>query len=336
MRAMSFDAPAPVERRPLQLTDAPTPTPTPGQVLVRVTACGVCRTDLHVIEGELPPRKSPLTPGHQAVGTVQALGEGVEGLKVGARVGIPWVHRTCGRCSFCLRGRENLCESAHFNGYTVDGGYADYLLSDHSFTFPIPDAFPDLQAVPLLCAGVIGYRALRLTEVPPNGRLGLYGFGGSAHIVIQLAVHMGLEVYVFSRSEEHGALARHLGAEWVGTAQQGPPHKLHSSIIFAPAGELVPLALEHLTKAGVLSLAGIYMTPIPTLHYTRHLYDEKVIRSAANSTRQDVRELLSLAAEVPVRTRVQPYPLQAANDALIDLKQGRINGAAALTLSSPP
>ena len=333
MRAMSFDAPAPVERRPLQLTDAPTPTPGPGQLLVRVSACGVCRTDLHVIEGELPPRKSPLTPGHQVVGTVQALGEGVEGLEVGARVGVPWVHRTCGRCEFCSRGRENLCEAAHFNGYTVDGGYADYLLSDESFTFPIPDAFPDLQAVPMLCAGVIGYRSLRLADVPPGGRLGLYGFGGSAHVVIQLAVHMGLEVYVFSRSEKHGALARDLGAAWVGSAQDSPPHKLDASIIFAPAGDLVPLALEHLKKGGVLSLAGIYMTPIPTLDYTRHLYDEKVIRSAANSTRQDVRELLTLAAEVSVRTHVQPYPLESANDALIDLKQGRINGAAALTLT---
>ena len=333
MKAMSFPAPAPVERRPLHLTDLPTPCPGPGQVLVRVSACGICRTDLHVIEGELPPRKSPLTPGHQAVGTVQELGEGVEGLEVGTRVGVPWVHRTCGACSFCQRGSENLCESALFNGYTVDGGYADYLLSDHSFTFPIPTPFPDLQAVPLLCAGVIGYRALRLTDVPSGGRLGLYGFGGSAHIVIQLAVHMGLEVYVFSRSEQHGALARDLGAAWVGSAQDGPPRKLDSSIIFAPAGELVPLALEHLAKGGVLSLAGIYMTPIPTLDYTRHLYDEKVIRSVANSTRQDVKELLTLAAEVPVRTRVQPYALEHANEALIDLKQGRVNGAAALTLS---
>ena len=333
MRAMSFDAPAPVEHRPLQLVNRSTPSPAPGQVVVKVSVCGVCRTDLHVIEGELPPRKSPLTPGHQAVGTVQELGEGVEGLKVGARVGVPWVHNTCGRCSFCRRDRENLCESALFNGFSVDGGYADYVLSDHSFTFPIPDSFPDLQAVPLLCAGVIGYRALCLADVPDGGRLGLYGFGGSAHIVIQIAVHMGLEVYVFSRSEEHGALARELGAVWVGNAQQGPPHKLDSSIMFAPAGGMVPLALEHLGKGGVLSLAGIYMTPIPTLDYTRHLYDEKIIRSATNSTRQDVQELLSLAAEIPVRTRVQPYPLEAANDALIDLKNGRINGAAALTLS---
>ena len=267
------------------------------------------------------------------VGTVQEMGKGIEGLEVGARVGVPWVHHTCGRCSFCRQSRENLCDSALFNGYSVNGGYADYMLSDRSFTFPIPDAFPDLQAVPLLCAGVIGYRALRLADVPDGGRLGLYGFGGSAHIVLQIAVHMGLEVYVFSRSEEHQALARELGAVWVGNAKDGPSRKLHSSIIFAPAGKLVPVALEHLGKGGVLSLAGIYMTPIPTLDYTRHLYDEKVIRSAANSTRRDVRQLLSLAAEVPIHTRVQPYPLIAANNALIDLKQGRINGAAALTLS---
>ena len=333
MKAMSFSAPALVERRPLHLTEFPVPEPGPGQVLVQVTACGVCRTDLHIIEGELPPRKSPLVPGHQVVGTVEKLGPEVEGFEIGARVGVPWVHRTCGRCAFCQRGRENLCESALFNGYNVNGGYADCVLSDESFTFPIPDAFPDLQAAPLLCAGVIGYRALRLTDVPPNGRLGLYGFGGSAHVVIQIAVHMGLEVYVFSRSEEHGALARDLGAAWVGSAKEGPPQKLDASIIFAPAGELIPLALEHLTKGGVLSLAGIYMTQVPGLDYTRHLYDEKVIRSVANSTRQDVKELLTLAAEVPVRTRVQPFPLESANDALIDLKQGRINGAASLTLT---
>ena len=333
MRAMSFSAPTPVERRPLELNDIPIPSPGPGQVLVRVSACGVCRTDLHVIEGDLPPGKSPLTPGHQVVGTVQELGEGVNGLEVGARVGIPWVHRTCGSCIFCVRGRENLCESTLFNGYSVDGGYADYLLGDHSFTFPIPAPFPDLQAVPLLCAGVIGYRSLRLTDIPPGGRIGLYGFGGSAHIVIQIAVHQGLEVYVFSRSEQHASLARDLGAAWVGSAQDGPHRKLDASIIFAPAGELVPLALEHPVKGGVLSLAGIYMSPIPTLDYTRHLYDEKVIRSVANSTRQDVQELLALAAEIPVRTHVHPYPLESANEALIDLKQGRINGAAALTLS---
>ena len=333
MKAMSFSAPAPVERRPLQLSESPAPEPGPGQILVRVTACGVCRTDLHIIEGELPPRKSPLVPGHQVVGTVEELGPEVEGFEIGARVGVPWVHWTCGRCAFCQRGRENLCESALFNGYNVNGGYADYVLSDESFTFTIPDAFPDLQAAPLLCAGVIGYRALRLTDIPPGGRLGLYGFGGSAHVVIQIAVHMGLEVYVFSRSEEHGALARDLDAAWVGSAKEGPPQKLDASIIFAPAGELIPLALEHLTKGGVLSLAGIYMTKVPGLDYTRHLYDEKVIRSVANSTRHDVKELLALAAEIPVRTRVQPFPLESANDALIDLKQGRINGAAALTLT---
>ena len=333
MRAMSFSAPVPVERRPLRLRDIPIPEPGPGQLLVRVTACGVCRTDLHVIEGELPPRKSPLVPGHQVVGTVEKLGAGVEGFEIGARVGVPWVHRTCGNCTFCLRGRENLCEAALFNGYSVDGGYSDYILSDQAFTFPIPDTFPNLQAAPLLCAGVIGYRALNLTEVPSGGRLGLYGFGGSAHVVIQIAVHMGLEVYVFSRSDEHGALARDLGAAWVGSAKEGPPQRLDASIIFAPAGELIPLALEHLTKGGVLSLAGIYMTPIPTLDYTRHLYDEKVIRSVANSTRKDVKELLTLAAEVPVRTRVQPYALEYANEALINLKQGRVNGAAALTLT---
>ncbi len=332
MKAMSFYAPAPVERRPLQLTDLPTPDPGPDQVLVRVSACGVCRTDLHVIEGELPSHKSPLVPGHQVVGTVEKLGRGVEGFAIGARVGVPWVHRTCGRCPLCLRGRENLCDAALFNGYDVNGGYAEYVLSHRSFTFPLPDAFPDLQAAPLLCAGVIGYRALCLADVPPGGRLGLYGFGGSAHVVIQIAVHRGLEIYVFSRSEEHGALARDLGASWVGSAKQGPPHKLDASIIFAPVGELIPLALEHLVKGGVLSLAGIYMTPVPVLDYTRHLYDEKVMRSAANSTRQDVRELLELAARVPVLTRVQPHPLEAANDALIDLKQGRINGAVALTL----
>ncbi|MFQ5873186.1 MAG: zinc-dependent alcohol dehydrogenase family protein [Dehalococcoidia bacterium] len=293
-------------------------------------AAGLCRTDLHIIEGELPPHKSPLTPGHQIVGVAEGVGEGVSRFEVGGRVGVPWLHRTCGKCEFCLRGKENLCSNALFTGYDVDGGYAQYTLAYEDFAYPIPPGFPDLQAAPLLCAGVIGYRALRLAEVPDEGRLGLYGFGASAHIVIQIAVHLGYRVYVFSRSEEHRKLARELGAVWTGPSQDGPPEKLHSAIIFAPAGNLVPVALEGLEKGGTVALAGIYMSPVPELEYNGHLYHEKTLSSAANSTREDVEEILRLAVEIPIHTEIQAYPLEAANKALSLLKAGAIQGAAVL------
>lgn len=295
-------------------------------------ACGLCHTDLHIIEGELIPHKTPLTPGHQVVGEVEALGEGAGRFGVGDRVGMAWLHHACGKCEFCLVGKENLCESALFTGYDVDGGYAQYTLAYEDFAYAIPADFPDTQAAPLMCAGVIGYRALRLAEVPDGGRLGLYGFGASAHIVIQIAVHLGYRVYVYSRSKEHRMLARELGAVWAGSAQEGAPERLHSAIIFAPAGNLVPPALEGLEKGGTLALAGIYMTPIPELDYTRHLYHEKTLRSVANSTRKDAEELLELAAKIPIRTQVQVYPLDRANEALSLLKAGKIQGAGVLEI----
>ncbi|MFQ5934742.1 MAG: zinc-binding alcohol dehydrogenase family protein, partial [Dehalococcoidia bacterium] len=272
----------------------------------------------------------PVTPGHQIVGTIEQVGVGVEGVKIGARVGVPWLHQTCGRCDFCRRGSENLCPNALFTGYDVDGGYAQFVLAQKDAIYAIPPGFSDLQAAPLLCAGVIGYRALRLAQVPEGGRLGLYGFGASAHIVIQVAVHLGYRVHVFSRSEEHRKLARELGAVWVGSAQDERPEKLHGSIIFAPVGNMVPVALEALEKGGTVALAGIYMSPVPELDYGRHLYHERALRSVANSTREDVKDLLGLAAEIPVRTEVQAYPLDAANKALALLKEGRMQGAGVL------
>lgn len=325
--------PAPIERGPLNLSDVPVPDPGHDEVLIKISACGVCRTDLHVVEGDLPAHKSPLTPGHQIVGTVEKAGDGVQNLKPGDLVGVPWLYQTCGTCDLCKADRENLCADAKFTGYDLDGGYAEYLLAREGFTYPLPKDFPDVQAAPLLCAGVIGYRALQLAQVPEGGRLGLYGFGASAHIVIQLAVHMGYKVYVFSRSEEHRSLAKELGAAWTGPAQDGPPERLHSSIIFAPVGHLVPVALESLEKGGTVSLAGIYMTQIPELNYVKHLYHEKTLRSAANSTRRDVREVLHLAAEIPIRTEVQSFPLEKANEALTLMKDGKIQGAAVLDLS---
>ena len=333
MKAMRLEHPAPVTGAPLILQDVPPPGPGPGEIRIKVSACGVCRTDLHIIEGELPPHKSPLTPGHQIVGVVEGLGGGADRFHLGERVGVPWLYRTCGKCQFCASDRENLCPDALFTGYDVDGGYGELAVVHQDFAYPIPPGVSDLQVAPLLCAGVIGYRALHLADVPEGGRLGLYGFGASAHIVIQIAVHRGYRVYVFSRSQGHQALAQRLGAVWTGSARDGAPEKLHSAIMFAPAGDLVPLALEQLERGGTLSLAGIYMSPIPDLDYTRHLYHEKTLRSAANSTRQDVAELLALAAEIPIETRVEAFPLDAANKALLALKEGRIQGAAVLEIS---
>ncbi len=329
MRAMLLRQPGPIEGQPLALTEIPTPSPEPGQVLIHVSACGLCHTDLHIVEGELPARKLPVVPGHQIAGQIAALSPGVTRWRVGDRVGLPWLNHTCGQCDFCQQGTENLCPNAHFTGYHADGGYAEYTVAWADFAVPLPEGFPDLQAAPLLCAGIIGYRALRLSEVRPGQRLGLYGFGASAHIAVQVAAHWGCQVYVFSRSEEHRALARKLGAVWAGPAGEAT-EKLHSAIIFAPASSLVPVGLEALERGGTLALAGIYMTRVPELDYSRHLYYEKTLRSVANATRQDAREFLRLAAEIPVRTEVQTFRLEEANEALLRLKHGEINGAGVL------
>ena len=336
MKAWLLNKPAPVSNSPLTIVDRPLPVAGDDQVLIGVHACGICRTDLHVIEGELPVHRSPLIPGHQIVGTIAALGSRVEGFSIGDRVGVAWLNRTCGICQFCISGRENLCERAQFTGWSVDGGYAEYAIAPAAFTYPLPDRFADAQAAPLLCAGIIGYRCLRLTGITQNdwkgARLGLYGFGAAGHICIQLARSRGADVYVCTRDRErHQALAQELGAKWIGDATAEPPVTLDASIIFAPAGELVPVALKAIAKGGIVVLGGIHMSPIPSFDYSL-IYGERIIRSVANNTRADGRDFLQEAARIPVSTYVQTFPFPQANEALIALKNDAIRGAAVLVM----
>ena len=330
---MILNEPRPVEDEPLVLTEIADPIPGSGEVRIKISTCGICHTDLHVVEGELPPKKLPIIPGHEIVGVVDAIGENVTRFRKGDRVGAAWLNSACGACHFCLRGNENLCDKARFTGYDVDGGYAEYTIVSEDFAYPIPEGFSDLEAAPLLCAGIIGFRSLRLSDIEKGGRLGLFGFGASAHIVIQVARYWGCEVFVFSRGEEHLKLARELGAVWTGRAEEDPPVKLQSAIIFAPAGKLVPDALRVLDKGGTLTLAGIYMTPIPELDYQEHLYYEKTIRSVTNSTRQDAEDILSLATEIPISIEVEEFALEEANRSLLLLKQGKVRGAGVLRVS---
>ena len=332
MKACVLHSNAKIETAPLAFEDIETPQPQNDQVLLRVYSCGVCRTDLHVIEAELPPRRLPLIPGHQIVGVVEKTGASVTRFKPGDRAGVAWLHRTCGLCEYCLAGKENLCESADFTGYTVNGGYAEYALGAESFTYPIPEGFPDLQAAPLLCAGIIGFRSLRLSGIQPGGRLGFYGFGAAAHVAIQVARHWNVQVYAMTRDERHRKLALEMGARWAGGALAEPPAKLDAAIIFAPAGEIVPAALKALKKGATLTLAGIYMSPTPPLDYGL-LYHERILRSVANNTRQDGEEFLRLAAEIPIQTHIQTYPLAEANRALNALKNDAIRGAAVLQIA---
>ena len=329
MKACLLHSPAPVTTNPLVFGDAPVPQPAAHEILVRVKMCGICRTDLHVVEGELPPRKSPVIPGHQIVGIVEKLGEGATRFPVGARVGIAWLHSTDRTCEYCRAGMENLCDHPTFTGYTVDGGYAEYAVAPEDFAYAIPESFSDRDAAPLLCAGIIGFRSLRLSGIKSGGRLAFYGFGAAAHLAIQVARHWGVEVYACTRGVKHQQLALQLGAVWAGEAAAEPPVPLDAAIIFAPAGELVPPALKALKKAGVLVLGGIHMSPIPSFDYDL-LYQERVIRSVANNTREDGEDFLRIAAEIPVRTQVTLFPLRDANRALNDLKSDRINGAAVL------
>jgi propanol-preferring alcohol dehydrogenase len=323
----------PAEDDPLELSELPRPDPGSGQVLVEVAANAVCRTDLHVVEGELPNPKLPLIPGHQIVGKVAALGSGVTHLSVGDRVGVPWLGSVCGKCVYCRSSRENLCDAPQFTGYQLDGGYAEYAVARADFSFMLPPGYPDLQAAPLLCAGLIGYRSLRLAAVEGlegPGRLGLYGFGASAHIVIQLARHMGFDVYAYTRSEVGRRFARELGAVWAGRRDQLPPVALDAAIIFAPSGELVPLSLRAVRKGGTVVCAGIHMSSIPQFEY-EWLWGERVLRSVANLTRQDGEEFLALAPKIPIETEVEQFPLEQANEALLLLKAGDLRGAAVLT-----
>lgn len=330
---MVLEKPGKVAAKPLALRDVPVPEARGDQVRIRVRACGVCRTDLHIVEGELPPGKQPVIPGHQIVGIVDQVGKDVADVKEGDRVGIAWLQETCGRCEFCTSGRENLCLAAKFTGYHVDGGYAEWAVVPARFAYPVPSLFSDDETAPLLCAGIIGYRALRLSGVKPGQRLGLYGFGASAHIAIQVARHWGCAVYVCSLKEEHRTLARDLGAVWVGGAADPPPDKLHGAIIFAPAGDLVPPALRALERGGTLALAGIHMTTIPPLDYDAELFGERVVRSVTANTKQDGLDLLREAAAIPIRPHTQRFRLEEANQALQALKAGKITGAGVLTVS---
>jgi propanol-preferring alcohol dehydrogenase len=332
VKACVLHRPAPIDQRPLVYGDVPEPEAGPGQVKIAVRACGICRTDLHVVEGELAVRKSPLIPGHQVVGTVIGLGPGASGLQEGDRVGVAWLHATCEACGYCRSGRENLCPSARFTGWTDDGGYAARAVAPASFVYPLPPALEDHQVAPLLCAGIIGYRCLRRCELESwtGARLGLYGFGAAGHIAIQIARARGADVYVCTRDRlRHQALAEELGAAWVGDTFDAPPVPLDAAIIFAPAGEIVPVALRALDRGGRLVLGGIHMSPIPSLEY-QDLYWERVIRSVANNTRQDGRDFLEEAARAGIRTHVQTFPLPEANDALIALKHDAIRGAGVL------
>ena len=323
---------APIERAPLAGGELPLPEPGPLEVRVRVRACATCRTDLHVIEGDLPPRRLPLVPGHQIVGTVDALGPGAARVRLGDRVGIAWLRSACGACRYCTSGRENLCESSTYTGWTHDGGYAEYCCAPESFIDPISQAFGDAEAAPLLCAGIIGYRALERSQVPDGGRLALYGFGSSAHITLQVARHRRCTVYVVTRNRTHQRLALDLGAEWAGDASAHLPVKVDSAIVFAPSGQLVPVALRDVDKGGMVALAGIHMSEIPAMAYEPHLFWEKRLTSVTANTRRDGEALLAVAAAIPIRPRLHPYPLADANRALGDLAGDRVDGTAVLMI----
>ena len=328
MRAMVLER----VREPLRPMELPVRRPGPGEVLVRVRACGVCRTDLHLVDGELPNPNLPVVPGHEIVGEVEARGPGVIGLTIGQRIGVPWLAHTCGRCRYCRMGRENLCDLPEFTGYTRDGGYAEYAVAEARFCFPIPEGFDDVAAAPLLCAGLIGHRSYRMCG--ELATLGLFGFGAAAHIVAQIAAYEGKQVHAFTRpgDREGQTFARALGAAWAGGSDEAPPEPLDAAIIFAPVGDLVPAALRSVRKGGVVVCGGIHMSDIPSFAY-RLLWGERVLRSVANLERRDGEELLALAAQVPVRTEVQPFPLTAANEALAALRDGRVHGAAVLEVA---
>ena len=329
---MQLQAPKRVEELPLALVTVAEPLPGEGEIQIAVSACGACHTDLHTVEGDLELARLPLIPGHQIVGTVSATGPGAERFSVGDRVGAAWLYGSCGKCRFCRGRRENLCTAGRYRGLQVDGGYAERALALEDFAFPIPEGFTDVLAAPLLCAGIIGYRALRMTRARFGDVLGLYGFGASAHVTIQVALQQGIEVFVFSRSEEHLAHARALGAAWAGQAGEEAPKKLDAAICFAPAGGLVPVILRALDRGGRLALAGVTMSGIPALDYDRELYHERSIVSVANFTRRDAEELLALAGDIPIRTDVETHPLEKANEVLLRMKESRINGAAVLVV----
>jgi propanol-preferring alcohol dehydrogenase len=330
VQAWVVDTPGPIDAGPLRRVERPLPEPGPGQVRVRVRCCGVCRTDLHLAEGDLAPRRPQVTPGHEIVGTVEATGLGAERFTPGERIGVAWLGRTDGSCRFCRRGDENLCTSPVFTGWDLDGGYADACLVDERYAYRLPDGIGDEQAAPLLCAGIIGYRALRCADVPPGGRLGIYGFGGSAHLTAQVALHQGMRVHVFTRGEHNRRLASELGTDSVGEAADPSPEPLDGAILFAPAGDLVPVALRALDRGATLAVAGIWLSPIPGLDYGRELFEERRLRSVTANTRADGEEFLRLAGRLGIRATTVAYPMAEAPAALSDLAHGRFGGAAVL------
>ena len=338
MQACRLISPAPVDSAPLVMGDLPMPQPGPGQVRIRISMCGVCHTDLHIAEGEIHPPHLPLTPGHQAVGVIHSMGEppagkrdGLPSLAIGLRVGIPWLHSTCGECGFCRRGEENLCPSATFTGFHVDGGFAEYMLAEARFVLPLPEGLSDEQAAPLLCAGIIGYRSLRRADLRPGEHVGLFGFGASAHLAIQVARYWGCKVSVFTRSAQHQKHALELGALWAGDAGSGGIGPLDRAVIFAPVGELVPTALKKIRPGGTVAINAIHMSAIPSFAY-QAIYGERTLRSVANATYQDGVEFLELAVKAGIKSTVSRYPLKDANHALIDLKASRFNGEAVLVV----
>ncbi len=333
MRAMVLKKVGLIESSPLEWTNLPIPEPGPKEIRIKVHYCAICRTDLHVIEGDLPTMKLPLIPGHQIVGVVDQLGPGCQHFKLGERIGAAWLHSTCGQCGYCRSGKENLCEQSLYTGYHVNGGFAEYMIAKEEFVYSLPKEIDELNATPLLCAGIIGYRAFSRSNLPKNGILGIFGFGSSAHIVIQLALAEGAKIYVVTRAEKHQELARSLGATWAGARAEDLPEPLDSAILFAPAGDLVPTALRSLKKGGTLSVAGIHLSPIPHLDYHQDLFFEKDLRSVTANTRADGHALLSVATVSPIHMHTTVYPLAQANQALQDLKNDRIQGTGILLIS---
>jgi alcohol dehydrogenase, propanol-preferring len=336
MRAWAVDEPGPIATHPLRKIERPVPVPAGSQVRVHVSACGVCRTDLHLAEGDLPPTRHLVTPGHEVVGIVDLLGDGCTRFTVGERVGVPWLAHTCGKCRFCIAGQENLCIAPLFTGWDLDGGYAEYVVTDEKYAYRLPEVFSDVQVAPLLCAGIIGYRALRRSRLPKGGRLGIYGFGGSAHITAQIAIAEGARVHVMTRAADARELALQLGAVSVGGADDAPPEPLDSAILFAPVGTLVLPALEALDRGGTLAIAGIYLTDIPELNYERHLFEERTLCSVTANTRKDGEEFLDLAARIRISVSSVSYDLDDADHALSDLAGDRVNGAAVLVNGEGP
>ena len=329
MKVLQLNQTRSIETAPLIMTEREIPEPGPGELLLQVRACGICHTDLHTVEGEITPPRFPIIPGHQVIGTVEALGAGVEGWSCGDVAGVPWLYRACGTCAFCLRAEENLCSEAIFTGFQRDGGFAEWMISTADYSLRMPSALRTEAAAPLLCAGIIGYRSLRKADLSPGEHLGLVGFGASAHLAIQIALQWGCQVSVFTRSLEHRQLAEQLGAAWVGGADEDPPHQLDRAVLFAPVGSLVPSTLAKIRRGGTLAINAIHLSPIPEMAYDL-IYGERTLRSVANATYQDGIELIELAVSIPIKTTIQVYQLTNANDALQDLKESRINGAGVL------